>query len=202
MQCIEWSAVLSSIAAVFLASRNSVHTWWTSIVGSLLFAATFFQVRLYADVTLQFFYIGTSVSGWYYWQKGGNQRSSLPITHVRVAPFFSSLFLSVLLAGIYAFALHTFTNASYPLWDSIILVFSILGQLLLMKRKIENWMVWLVVDVLAAPLYFIKGLHLTAALYVWFCCNAVYGYVHWRRLLKEQGCPSHPMLQNADLERR
>lgn len=185
-QCIEWAAVISSIAAVFLASRNNMHTWWTTIVCGTLFAVVFFNVQLYADVTLQVFYLGTAIFAWYHWQKGGVQQTPLPITHVRILPLLFFVLLSVSLAFIYAVVLRIFTNASYPMWDSVILIFSILAQILLMKRKIENWLVWMAADILAVPLYYIKGLNLTAVLYVWFFCNAVYGYLHWRKLMAGQ----------------
>jgi nicotinamide mononucleotide transporter len=83
----------------------------------------------------------------------------------------------------YGLLLHRFTNAYSPFLDSLILVFSVLGQFLLMDRRIENWWCWLLVNSIAVPLYAVRGLRLTAFLYAIFLVNAVVSLRRWKHLL-------------------
>jgi len=181
MTPLELFSNVFNLLSVFFAARNSVLTWGTGIVGGVLFAVLFFQQRLYADVCLQIFFIVTSIFGWYMWIRGGNARTELPITRVRRRRFAILALLASLLALITAYAFMSWTNASYPIIDSHILTFSILGQLLLMRRKVDNWLCWILVDTLAVPLYFVKGLTLTAVIYAAFLVNAFVGYFLWRK---------------------
>lgn len=183
MNYFEYGANFFYVISTFFASRNSLHTWWTGIAACSLFLITFFQVRLYADVTLQIFFIATSIYGWIYWKKGGKNKSQLPITKINLKLFLLFLFLSIVVSLFYGFLLLKLTNASYPFWDSAILTFSILGQFLIMNRKIENWYCWFIADSIAIPLYFLKGLHLTSLLYTSLLCIGVYGYFNWRKEL-------------------
>jgi nicotinamide mononucleotide transporter len=85
----------------------------------------------------------------------------------------------------YAFLLHRFTDAYAPLPDSAVLAFSVLGQLLLMGRRVESWWCWILVNTIAVPLYFARGLSLTATLYVAFWLNAIVSLRHWHRLARD-----------------
>jgi nicotinamide mononucleotide transporter len=91
---------------------------------------------------------------------------------------------AVVVALGYGALLHRFTDAYAPFLDSVILTFSVLGQFLLVGRRIENWWCWLVVNSVAVPVYFSRGLYITALLYVVFWVNAIVALVHWRRLLQ------------------
>lgn len=177
----ELLANLVTTASILLAGRNSVHTWWTGILGCLLFAIVFHDARLYADVALQFFFVAASLIGWKTWLgRGGDQ--PLPITR-------SSLRLSIsaTLAGIgatlaYGTLLRYFTDAYAPFVDSAILAFSVIAQIFLIQRRVETWPLWLLVNSLAVPLYAWRGLHLTALLYAVYWINAVVSWQRWRRL--------------------
>jgi len=178
----ELAANLVNALSIILAGRNSIHTWWTGIVGCLLFAAVFFSAKLYADVTLQAFFIVTSVMGWITWARGENHRP-LPIR--RTGPRLTAVLfvIGALVAGFYGWLLHRFTDAYAPFVDSIVLAFSVLGQLLLMGRRYESWFCWLLVNTIAVPLYISRGLNLTALLYAVFWVNSVVALFRWRRLM-------------------
>lgn len=165
--------------SIVLAGRNSVHTWWTGICGCLLFAWLFTASRLYADVTLQAFFIGTSLVGWRNWAR----RENRPITRTRPGPLAGMAVVAVAVAAGYAWLLHRFTDAAAPLFDSLVLMLSVVAQLLLMNRRLETWWFWLAVDAVAVPLFASRGLFVTAALYAAFGVNAAVSLVHWRRLM-------------------
>lgn len=180
MLTIEIAASVTYAASVLLAARNSVHTWWIGILGCLLYGWVFFSVQLYADATLQLFFIASSVAGWANWLRG-DQGSSLLIRKTPAGKILGLACGALLSATCYAFLLHTFTNAWSPWLDSIILTFSILAQFMLMGRRIENWYVWLAVNTIAVPLYATRGLYVTSGLYLIFWCNAWYGLYQWRK---------------------
>jgi nicotinamide mononucleotide transporter len=165
--------------SILLAGRNSVHTWWTGIVGCLLFGWVFFQARLYADVTLQVFFVVTSVEGYRRWRGSAGTRE-LPVT--RTGPLaLAKLTLACVLVVIgYGLLLHRFTDAYAPFLDSSILAFSVLGQFLLMQRRLETWLCWLVVNSVAVPVYWLRDLQLTSLLYAVYWVNALISLRHWR----------------------
>jgi nicotinamide mononucleotide transporter len=178
---VEVGANALNTLAIFLAGRNNVHTWWTGICGCLLFGWVFFHAKLYADVTLQVFFVATSIQGYLSWQQRGV--AELPIT--RAPPvMLGKLTLAggAVVLG-YGLVLHTFTDAYAPFLDSAILAFSVLGQLLLVQRRVESWLCWLLVNSLAVPVYWWRGLQLTSLLYVVYWINALIALRKWRLLL-------------------
>ena len=179
MNILEILANLFNLISVFLANRNSVHTWWIGIIGGLFYGLMFFEVKLYADVILQIFFIITNVYGWWAWLHGGTEHKELPIT--RVAPFQLMLFAAVAFVSTFGHGvlLYQLTDASFPFVDSTILVLSIMAQFLLMRRKLESWLFWITVDAIAVPLYVAKGLYLTSVIYFLFLLNAVWAIRHW-----------------------
>ncbi|RYD69394.1 MAG: nicotinamide riboside transporter PnuC, partial [Verrucomicrobiaceae bacterium] len=153
--------------SILLAGRNSVHTWWTGIAGCALFGWVFFSARLYADATLQGFFIITSALGWYHWL-GGRTSGELPIRHTNPKAFATIVVAGVAAAGGYGWLLYHFTDAFAPFIDSTVLAFSVVAQFLLMGRRIETWWCWLLVNTIAVPLFASRGLFVTAALYAAF----------------------------------
>lgn len=184
MNLLEIAANAFVAAAIFLAGRNNVHTWWTGIVGCTLFALVFYEVKLYADVILQIFFVLTSVAGWYRWLRGKSGQE-LDVRFSKPSFIAICAALAVVAAAGYGALLHAFTDAYAPFLDSMVLVFSVLGQILMMDRRVENWWAWLLVNTIAVPLYASRGLYVTAALYAAFWINAVVSLVRWRRLAVE-----------------
>jgi nicotinamide mononucleotide transporter len=182
MSTLEVTANAVMTLSILLAGRNSVHTWWTGIVGCALFGVLFTRTQLYADAALQGFFMVTSAIGWRQWASG-NHGAELTVgrTHGRELAWAIPLGLAATLA--YAAMLHRLTDAYAPLVDSAVLVFSVLAQCLLMRRKIETWPFWLVVNSIAMPLYLSRGLHLTAFLYGCYWLNAIAAWRHWSRHL-------------------
>lgn len=176
---LEIAANAVNAVSIVLAGRNSVHTWWTGICGCLLFGWLFAASRLYADATLQAFFIATSVAGWRNWSR----RESRPIARTPPVQLAGMAAAAVAVAAGYAWLLHRFTDAAAPLPDSLVLMLSVVAQLLLMNRRLESWWFWLAVNVVAVPLFASRGLLLTAALYAAFGVNALVSLVHWRRLM-------------------
>ena len=181
MSALELWANGVTALAILLAGRNSIHTWWTGIVGCSLFAILFFQSALYADVMLQAFFVVSSAVGWWQWRRGDHGRP-LAVSPARFGQLAWTVPAGVAATAAYGALLHHFTDAYAPFVDSAVLVFSVIAQFLLMQRRIENWPFWLLVNTIAMPLYASRGLYLTAVLYGCYWVNALVSWRTWRRL--------------------
>jgi nicotinamide mononucleotide transporter len=168
--------------AIFLAGRNNVHSWSVGIVGCALYGVLFYQTNLYADVALQIFFIGTNIIGLWKWTRGGDG-GPLVVSHANFASLLWTVPVGIAATAAYGAMLHFTTNAYAPFADSAVLVFSVIAQILLMQRRIENWAFWLVVNGMAAPLYASRGLYVTAALYGVYFFYAMASWYWWRKLI-------------------
>ncbi|TLD70970.1 nicotinamide mononucleotide transporter [Phragmitibacter flavus] len=180
---LEIAANAVNAISILLAARNQVHTWWTGIIGCVLFAALFYQARLYADVTLQGFFIITCLIGWHHW-KSGNHHPARAIRHVQPKTLLAPTAVGATAALAYGWLLHQFTNAYAPFLDSFVLAFSVIAQLLLVRRYYESWWGWLLVNSIAVPLFYSRGLHLTALLYLLFWINAITALIRWKKWMQ------------------
>lgn len=181
---LEWAANLTTALCIFLAGRNNIHTWWTGIVACVLFGALFFQSQLYADVTLQVFFIATGIIGWYGWTNKA-EKAELPLAYASRSTMTWMIVAAVIVAGLYGTLLHYYTNAYAPWIDSTVLTFSVFAQLLLMRRNVQTWPLWVLVNVLSVPLYFSRELYLTAGLYAIFLVHAIWAWHNWVKLARD-----------------
>ena len=176
---LEIAANAVTTAAIILAGRNNAHSWWLGMLGSALFGLLFYEVALYADVALQLFFIVTCAIGWRQWRRGAAGRP-LPIARASLAALLKLVPAGIAATVLYGALLHAYTNAYAPFVDSAVLIFSIIAQLLLMGRRLETWMFWLLVNTIAVPLYASRGLYLTALLYAAYWVNAIVSWSWWR----------------------
>lgn len=201
---LELWANIFTIACIVLAGRNSIHTWWTGLVGCVLYGIMFYNVQLYADATLQVFFFATGVIGWLAWKskpvlkrtnpsfiagetgKQYHELQELPIGKANKEYMVVAVGTAVAVAIAYGWLLHTFTNAYAPWIDSTVLAFSVVAQLLLMSRSIQTWQVWLLVNTLSVPLFWSRELYLTSVLYGFFWINAAVSYFNWKKLMEKQ----------------
>ena len=179
---LEITANALNAASIALAAMNSRYTWPVGIVGCLLFLVLFMQSQLYADALLQMFFTGTSIAGWRSWTQHAG-RAALPVSHVRLRQLLVQVGLACAVCAAYGALLHAYTDAYSPYADSAVLAFSVLAQLLLMRRHYEAWWGWLLVNSIAVPLFWSRGLHITAILYAGFWINALVALVRWRDLV-------------------
>lgn len=179
---LELAANAVNALSIFLAARNSIHTWWTGIIGCVLFAVLFFRSQLYADTLLQAFFIATSAAGWWQWRRRG-AATPLPVTRAALGLIAVSIGAAGAVAAGYGYLLWRFTDAYAPFADSLILALSVVAQLLLMYRKYDAWWFWLAVNTLSVTLFSFRGLWVTAVLYSAFWVNALVALKRWRRCL-------------------
>lgn len=181
---LEWLAVLTGFACVWLAARESLWNFPTAIVSCGLYVLVYYRTRLYADSNLQVFFILMNLYGWYEWRFGGAGRAALPVSRARPREWAGLLALVVLFTAGYGYYLAHRTDDALPYWDSFTTAGSLAGQYLLMRKRLENWLVWLLVDVIYVPILWYKHLYPTSGLYALYLGLALYGYLEWRRALR------------------
>lgn len=157
--------------------------WPLAIISSLLYALLFAHSRLYGEAGLQLFFVAVAGWGWWQWLRGRGRDGHALRVH-RLSPQWQLITGSVTLAGwpLLALALASFTDSDVPYLDALPTVASITGQFLLGRKLIENWPVWLVVNLVSVALFAVKGLWLTVLLYAVFAALSVAGWRAWARL--------------------
>jgi len=178
---LELLSFVLAVVTVWLNIRQSHWAWLFAIVSSATYAMVFFGSRLYGDMGLQFVFIAVSIYGWRQWLRGDGHRAALPVTALdargrwlAVGGWFAGFVLL-------AMFLKTWTDTDVPHSDGFLTAGSLVGQLLLSRKKVENWHVWIIVDVLYVGLYLHKNLMLTAILYAIFVGMAVVGLRTWQQ---------------------
>jgi len=176
---LELVSFVLSVLTVWMNIRQNHWAWLFAILSSAMYGAVFFGAKLYGDMALQGVFITVSIWGWYQWLHGnhGNQLGVSTLdTRGRVVCGLAWL----VGFGILAWFLRRFTDTDVPNADAFLTAGSLVGQALLSRKKIENWHVWIIVDVLYVALYVHKGLMLTAVLYGMFVAMAVAGLLAWQ----------------------
>lgn len=136
---------------------------------------------------LQFFFIALAIHGWYWWLKGGENRTELPVT--RAGPFDWSIVAVGIVGGTPLLIWLLTSKSSAPFWDAFTTAGSIVAQILLNRKKLENWFVWVVMDIIYVPLYWSKGAKLMSLLYAVFLIMCIAGLRDWTKELRNQRLP-------------
>jgi nicotinamide mononucleotide transporter len=182
---LELIAAVTGAISVWLSVRQSIWSWPTAIVNVVLYAVVFREAKLYADMGLQIIYAVLSVYGWYQWLYGGQGRTQLRVS--RTTPRLAVLLALIAASGsaLLGTLLHRTTDAALPYMDSFLSSTSLVAQWMMTRKLLENWLVWIGVDVLYVGMFIFKGLYLTAGLYAVFLALAVKGYIDWRRSISD-----------------
>jgi nicotinamide mononucleotide transporter len=176
-------AAAVGILSVFLSAREKVWSWPLALVNVSMYFVIFYQAKLYADMGLQVVYFALSLYGWYEWLYGGENRTVLHVSRA-TRPLLLRLAAIGLVGAIgLGTLLARFTDASLPFLDSALTTTSLLAQWMMTRKILENWIVWIAVDIVYVPMFIYKDLHSTAVQYGVFLGLAMMGFVQWRRSL-------------------
>ncbi|MEZ5550271.1 MAG: nicotinamide riboside transporter PnuC [Pseudomonadales bacterium] len=196
MAWLEAVGLGSGLLCVWLLIRQNVWTFPIGLIYSFVSVAVFFEQRLYADVLLSGYYVLMNGYGWYYWLYGGRQHGAgsaagqqtdeLPVTRTprQVLVLLGLGILAATLAMGWFF--DNRTGAELPYWDSATTCMSFAAMWMTARKYLENWIVWLVVDVIATGIYLVKGIELYAVLYGVYLGMAVIGWRAWQQTLQQQ----------------
>lgn len=185
---IELFGAVTGIVYVLLEIRQNIWLWPLGIVTSAIYVFVFFDSMFYADMGLQFYYLGISIYGWYWWTRGGVKNNSdlLPVTRIPSARAIGSLVVFLLLFVVIWMVLKGLTDSPVPGWDSFTTSLSIVATWMLARKYIEHWMLWVVANTVSIGLYIYKGLYPTVLLFAVYTVMAVAGFLHWRREMDKQ----------------
>ena len=185
MTWLETAAVVFGIVSVWLSTREHIWSWPTAIVNVLLYVIVFRDAKLYADMGLQVVYAAISVYGWWHWLHGGAEDGVLPVTRTPARLMVTVAVIAALASALLGQLLARATDAALPWMDATLAATSLVAQWMLTRKLLENWLVWIALDVCYVGMFIYKQLYQTAGLYAVFLVLAVMGYSGWRRSMGE-----------------
>ncbi len=186
---VELAGFVLSLAMVFCNIKEIHWAWPLAILSSALYGLVFWNNQLYGEASLQVMFVLTSYWGWRQWrlaernaQMGATEApASSSITTLAPKELQKAAIATLVTWPVLTYFLHRYTDSDVALWDGLVTALSLLAQYLLAKKKIENWWVWLIVNVITVGLMMVKSLWLTALLYVLFAVLSYVGLKAWQK---------------------
>ena len=181
-----WLDIVTTVlglAYILLEYKASPWLWLVGFVMQALGIVLYYQKGIYADCAMEFYYLLMTVYGYWRWVKGSKTKQELPIRHF---PRRLVLLWTGIIAGIWAviyWLLVTYTNSNIPLADGFTTALSLVGIWALAHKYLEQWFIWIAVDIVTCGLYFYKGIPFKGSLYGLYVIIAVFGYFKWKRLM-------------------
>jgi nicotinamide mononucleotide transporter len=183
MSEVEWVAAGLGVINVALVVRRSVWNYPFGLLMVALYFFVFLEARLYSDALLQVFFFVVQVYGWVNWVKARNAAGEVPVGRLTSRERAGWIGGTALASLVWGLGMARYTDAAAPIIDAFIAGTSISAQILMARRRIENWAAWILVDAVAIGLYFSRHLYPTSALYFLFLLLSVAGLIGWRRAL-------------------
>lgn len=187
LSILEAIGVLFGLLSVWFAKQKNILVFPTGIISVLAYVYLCFMTRLYADMAINAYYFVMSVYGWYYWSKKDDTDHPTPITQNSVRDWIWTLTLLSLSFLILSQLLTHFTDSDVPIIDALTTAIFFVGMQLMARKKIENWLAWIIGDFISIPLYYYKGLVLTSFQFLIFFIIAILGYISWKKTLERAG---------------
>lgn len=186
MEWTEIAGALTGFLYVILEIRQKRAMWIVGALSAILYMAVFFGSALYAAGALQIYYLAVSVYGWRKWGASAGGEMDREVTF-RLAPRRAFTSAAVAAAGflVIYYVLAEYADDPYPATDALVAAMSMLATWWVSGKHIENWLLWIVADIIAAMLFFSQELYATTALYVIYAIAAAAGYLHWRKFPRE-----------------
>ena len=176
-------AVILGVIAVYLSTRQNVWTYPLGIISVFLYIEIFYDVKLYADMGLQVFFIVLQAYGWYEWLYGGENKTVLHVSRIPFRTGVAAAIMVIFGTFVLGYTLHWLTDASLPYVDSLLAVLSMAAQWMLARKYLENWSVWIAVNIGSISMYWYKELYFTMVLYCIYLVLAMMGYYEWKKEL-------------------
>ena len=181
---LDITTTLLGLAYILLEYKASVWLWAVGFVMQALGIVLYYQKGLYADCGMEFYYMAMTVYGFFNWKysKNRKEKKELPITHFKrslILPW--TMATMVIWAAIWWF-LSTKTDSQVPIADSFTTALSIVGIWALARKYLEQWLIWIAVDIVTCALYFYKDIPFKASLYGLYVIIAIFGYIRWKRI--------------------
>ena len=184
---LEWCGVVTGILCVWLAAKNNIFNWPIAIVSVLIYIIIFYESKLYADMGLQVYFLVMNGYGWYYWSKNSKTPEvTTPVSSITTREIALSIAGVVFFTLILGSILHHNTDAAFPFIDSFCTACSLVAQIFLARKVLQNWLIWIFVDVIYVGVYVSKDLYATAIMYALYVYIAWMGYTEWKKTITEE----------------
>ena len=184
---LELIAVVFGIISVLFARKNNILVYPTGLVSTILYVYILFEFQLYGDLIINFYYTIMSFLGWYLWSKTKDGHDEFPISTINRKEILVSTLIFTITLTFVALVYHFFDK--FTDWtayvDALTTGLFFVGMWLMAKRKIENWILWIIADAISIPLYFYKGLTFSSFQFILFTIIAILGYKEWKRFLQK-----------------
>ena len=180
---IEIFGMVSGLIYIFLEIKAKLWMWPVGIITSAIYIIVFFSSKFYADMGLQVYYLIISIYGWIYWYNG-NKKSETKKLHISKTSKKTALILFIVTTVLFfviSYILNNYTDSPLPYWDSFTTALSITATWMLTKKLIEQWIIWIIVDLVSMGLYIYKDLYPTSFLFLVFTILAFVGYFEWKK---------------------
>ena len=181
-----WLDIVTTVlglAYILLEYKASIWMWLVGFLMQALGIVLYYQKGLYADCGMEFYYLAMTVYGYWRWIHGTASKEALPIRHFPKRLVLPWLAIIAAVWGIIYWLLVTFTNSNVPLADSFTTALSIVGIWALAHKYLEQWFIWIAVDVVTCALYFYKDIPFKASLYALYVVIAIFGFFKWRKMM-------------------
>ncbi|NSL89419.1 nicotinamide riboside transporter PnuC [Chitinophaga solisilvae] len=188
MTWLEVVAVIFAVLSVIFQKKNNILVYPTGIISTGIYTYLLSRAhfKLYADATLNAYYLVMSIYGWVYWSRKATQRPEVKITRSSRREMLTAVAIALTGWVLFYLLLVNFSDSNVPVMDGFISATACAGMWLLAKRKLENWILLNISNFVAVPLLFYKHLYLTAFLTIFLFIIALFGYASWRKTVMQQ----------------
>ena len=185
---LEIIGTIVGLVYLWLEYRASIYLWIASIIMPAVYLFVYYDAGLYADFGINIYYLLAAVYGWWVWKYGNKEKQGeeLPITRMPRGKWKMAAAMYLVFQLLIAWILIRYTDSNVPWCDAFTTALSMVAMWMLARKYLEQWLVWIVVDVVSVALYLYKGLFFTAGLYALYAIIAVYGYWNWKNMMEQK----------------
>lgn len=185
---LEITAILFGLSSVWYAKKNNIWVFPTGIINTAIYVYLLWKWSLLGDMMINFYYVLMSIYGWYNWTRKKDEGIKFPISRMTLSEKKWSLLIFVLTI-VFVVVVYTFFD-KFTHWtsyvDTLVTGIFFVGMWLMARRKIENWILWIIGDIISIPMYFVKGYSFTSIQYLIFTIIAIFGYIEWKKTLQRK----------------
>ncbi|TBX70997.1 nicotinamide riboside transporter PnuC [Flavobacterium silvisoli] len=185
---LEVTAIVFGLLSVWYAKKDNIWVFPTGIINTAIYTYLLWKWSLLGDMMINFYYVIMSLYGWYHWTRKKDDVAEFPIS---IMTHFEKKMSALIFTGtvLFVVAVYTFFD-KFTHWtsyvDTLVTGIFFVGMWLMARRKIENWILWIIGDVISIPMYFVKGYSFTSIQYLIFTIIAIYGYLEWKSILQQK----------------
>ncbi|WP_158825911.1 nicotinamide riboside transporter PnuC [Mucilaginibacter lacusdianchii] len=189
---LELVGVFTGLLCVYLAARNNIWNWPFAIVNTAIYIYIFAKAALYADMGQNAYLFIINIYGWYYWSRRSANAPKQPVVLINRKQILALVLIAAVVTPVLGFLLVSLSSvlhyqpAAYPYLDSFCTVVSLTAQVYMARKVVENWLIWIFVDIIYVAIYFTKGLQPTAIMFAIYAVLALLGYLDWRKDYRKQ----------------